>query len=491
MKMVIKDLTKFKSGVSDAVATIASTYGYYGRGVLIDVGGQPLVTRDGAMVSNHLAVADPVEALAARMVKDGSLSTYSVAGDGTTTCAVLIGAMVDSGYAAIEGGENCYDYIERLGVSVATVLEILEDGSDEVESLEQMVQVATVSSNNDVEMGTLIGEMAWKLGVYGTAQFDEGMGDETEVDVIEGYFTEGGVFDRELNRGKIEVSSPKIFLCSQKLDMTEDLSGLFKAYWDEEKAQKGILPSLVIVVPDVTQSVLANLRATVLSLRKVNPAYNILFIRAPSAEAMDDLAFLLDTKVYGQRHGRSLKKIDPNRFGTCKRVKVDQLGSVFFHDKDAANINEYVEDNNIEGERMSRLRTGIGLIRVGGATGVERSNTRLMLDDTYKTCFAALRDGIIKGGGYGLMDAGAGTEHLGVFTAPLRTLLGNKYEEGEVTKRVNGYINDGTMLDLKSGENFTDHKKVGLYDSVRATSSAVKNAYSVASQILSIKRIIT
>ena len=506
-----------KRGMDTLAAAVRVTIGPKGRNVVLDKKfGAPTITNDGVTIAREIELPDPFENMGAQLLKEAATKTNDVAGDGTTTATVLAHAIVNEGLRNLAAGANPMILRRGLEKGLETVVAEVQAASKPVETREQIAQVAAISAG-DAEIGDLIAEVMEKVGKDGVITVEEGRGIVTEKE-----YTEGMQFDRGFispymatnqERTLAELSDPFILVTDKKISAIADILPLL-----EGLLQNGY-KDLVIVAEDVDGEALATL-----VVNKVRGAFNVLAVKAPGfgdrREAMlEDIAILTGATVITEKKGLKLESATLNDLGRARSVTANKDNTTIVEgageqqDIQAriaqirALIAETTSDYDREKlqERLAKLAGGVGVIKVGAATEVEMKEKKHRVEDALSATRAAIEEGIVPGGGSVLVSAISsldkaqvqpGDEATGLnilrraLEEPLRQIALNAGRDGAVT--VAGVRNSpkGYGFNALTGE-YVDMFQAGIVDPAKVTRSALQNAVSIASMVLSTDTLVT
>ena len=505
-------------GVEILAKAVKVTLGPRGRNVVLDKKwGSPTVTKDGVSVAKEIELDDPYQNMGAQMVREVASKTSDVAGDGTTTATVLAEAIFKEGLKSVTAGSSPM-YIKRgIDKGVATVIEELRKLSKPVKDNKEIEQVATISANGDTEIGKIIAECMDKVGKDGTITVEEARGIETTKDIVEGMeFDKGYVspyFVTEKDTMEAVVEDGYILLYDKKLSSMKDLLPVL-----EKVAQRG--KPLVIIAEEVEGEALATL-----VVNKLRGTLNVVAVKAPGfgdrrKAMMEDIAVLTAGRVITEDIGLKLENAKLEDLGRAKRVVVTKDATTIiegYGKKDElkgriATIKKEIEETTSDydreklQERLAKLAGGVAVINVGAATETEMKEKKARVEDALHATRAAVEEGIVPGGGTAylrcikaletLAGETEGDIRIGVniikraIEQPLRTLCENAGLEGSVVvenvKKEKKYV--GFNVDT---EQMVDMFEAGVIDPTKVSRSALQNAASVASLLLTTEALIT
>ncbi len=500
-----------KRGVDALANAVKVTLGPKGRNVIISKSfGAPQVTKDGVTVAKEIELEDPLENMGAQMVKEVASKTNDLAGDGTTTATVLAQAIVKEGLKNVAAGANPMDLKRGIDKAVEAIVKDLEKQSTKVgNDSDKIKQVASISANNDDQIGDLIAQAFGKVGKEGVITVEEAKGTDTYVDVVEGMQFDRGFlspyFVTNSEKMTTELENPMILLCDKKISSMKDILPIL-----EPVAQQG--KSLLIIAEDLDGEALATL-----VVNKLRGSLKIAAVKAPGfgdrrKAMLEDIAILTGGTVISEERGFTLENATLEMLGTAETVTIDKDNTTIVNGAGKKNdiktrvgqiksqIDTTTSDYDKEKlqERLAKLAGGVAVLYVGAASEVEMKEKKDRVDDALHATRAAVEEGIVAGGGVALVRAKAvlskiTTDHIDETTgvqivaraieAPLRTIVENAGGEGSVviSKVAEGKKSFG--YDAKS-EQYVDMIKAGIIDPKKVTRIALENAASVAGMIL-------
>ena len=504
------------SGVEQLSAAVKVTLGPRGRNVIIDKKfGSPTVTKDGVSVAKEIELKDPFENMGAQMVREVASKTSDVAGDGTTTATVLAESIYRQGLKNVTAGANPMELKRGIDKAVTAAVEKLQSISKRVKDNEEIRQVATISANGDDTIGTIIADAMDKVGKDGTITVEEAKGIETSLDVVEGMQFDKGYlspyFVTNAETMDVILENPYILLFEKKISNLQDLLNLLQSI-----AKSG--RPLLIVAEDVEGEALATL-----VVNKLRGTLQACAVKAPGfgdrrKAMMEDIAILTNGKFITEDLGIKLENVEIGDLGTAKRVTIDKDNTTIVEGagKTAdiqgriAQIRRQIEETTSDydreklQERLAKLAGGVAVINVGAATESEMKEKKARVEDALHATRAAVEEGIVPGGGVALLRTLPALDDLKVegdqaigleivrqaLEAPIRQLVENAAVEGAIVvqdvkkgKGAHGY-------DVAKGE-FCDMIKCGIVDPTKVTRSALQNAASIASLLLTTECMIT
>ena len=502
--------TALMSGVDQVANTVRVTLGPKGRNVVLDKSyGAPLITNDGVTIAKEIELKDPYENMGAQLVKEVATKTNDVAGDGTTTATVLAQAMVNEGMKNLAAGAN--PIIMRKGMKKATdcAVEAIKKMSSKVNGKEHIARVASISAGND-EVGAMVADAMEKVSGDGVITIEESKTMQTELDLVEGMQFDRGYISAymctDMDKMEAVLDNPYILITDKKLANIQEILPLL-----EQVVQSGA--KLLIIAEDVEGEAL-----TTLIVNKLRGTFNVVAVKAPGygdrrKEMLQDIAILTGGKVISEELGLDLKETQLSDLGRAKSVKVQKENTVIVDGEgDKADIQARISqikkqieettsdfDREKLQERLAKLAGGVAVIRVGAATETEMKEAKLRMEDALAATRAAVEEGIIAGGGsayiHATKDVAAlaatleGDEKTGAnivlkaLEAPLYHIAANAGLEGSVIINKVKEMETGWGFDALK-EEYVDMVKAGILDPAKVTRSALQNANSVASTLL-------
>ncbi len=503
-------------GVDQLADTVRVTLGPKGRNVVLDKSfGAPLITNDGVTIAKEIELEDPFENMGAQLVKEVATKTSDVAGDGTTTATVLAQAMINAGMKNLEAGAN--PIILRKGMKKATdcAVAAIAKMSSKVNGKEHIARVATISAG-DEEVGNLVADAMEKVSKDGVITIEESKTMQTELDLVEGMQFDRGYISAymatDMDKMEATLENPYILITDKKISNIQEILPLL-----EQIVQSGA--KLLIIAEDVEGEAL-----TTLIVNKLRGTFNVVAVKAPGygdrrKAMLEDIAILTGGQVISSELGLELKDTTMEQLGRAKSVKVQKENTVIVDgegDKDAiaarvAQIKKQIEETTSDfdreklQERLAKLAGGVAVIRVGAATETEMKEAKLRLEDALAATRAAVEEGIICGGGSAyihaskevekLRDTLEGDEKTGAnivlkaLEAPLYHIAANAGLEGSVIVNKVKEMNPGMGFDALKGE-YVDMVADGILDPAKVTRSALQNATSVASTLLTTESVV-
>ena len=505
-----------EEGVNKLADTVRVTIGPKGRNVVLDKSfGAPLITNDGVTIAKEIELEDRFENMGAQLIKEVASKTNDVAGDGTTTATVLAQAMVHEGMKNLEAGAN--PIILRKGMKKATdvAVEAIAKMSSKVKDKDQIAKVAAISAG-DAEVGQMVADAMEKVSNDGVITIEESKTMKTELDLVEGMQFDRGYVSAymatDMDKMEANLDDPYILITDKKISNIQEILPLL-----EQIVQAGA--RLLIIAEDIEGEAL-----TTLIVNKLRGTFNVVAVKAPGygdrrKEMLKDIATLTGGQVISEELGMELKDTTMDQLGRAKSVKVQKENTVIVDgmgDKNAiadrvaqikAQIEETTSDFDREKlqERLAKLAGGVAVIRVGAATETEMKEAKLRLEDALNATRAAVEEGIISGGGSAYIHASKavakaieeleGDEKTGAkvvlkaLEAPLFHISANAGLEGAVIINKVRESEVGTGFDALT-EQYVDMVENGILDPAKVTRSALQNATSVASTLLTTESVV-
>ena len=505
-----------EAGVNKLADTVRVTIGPKGRNVVLDKQyGAPLITNDGVTIAKEIELEDPFENMGAQLVREVATKTNDVAGDGTTTATVLAQAMIHEGMKNLAAGAN--PIVLRKGMKKATdaAVEAIKEMSSPVTGKHQIARVAAVSSG-DEEVGNMVADAMEKVTNDGVITIEESKTMKTELDLVEGMQFDRGYISAymatDMDKMEAVLDNPYILITDKKISNIQEILPLL-----EQIVQSGA--KLLIVAEDVEGEAL-----TTLIVNKLRGTFNVVAVKAPGygdrrKAMLEDIAILTGGQVISEELGLDLKEATMAQLGRAKSVKVQKENTVIVDgegDKEAiaariSQIKKQIEETTSDfdkeklQERLAKLAGGVAVIRVGAATETEMKEAKLRLEDALAATRAAVEEGIICGGGSAyihaskevakLADSLEGDEKTGAqivlkaLEAPLFHIAANAGLEGSVIINKVKESPVGTGFDALK-EEYVDMVAAGILDPAKVTRSALQNATSVASTLLTTESVV-
>ena len=505
-----------EEGVNKLANTVRVTLGPKGRNVVLDKSyGAPLITNDGVTIAKDIELEDKFENMGAQLVKEVATKTNDVAGDGTTTATVLAQAMVNAGMKNLAAGAN--PIVLRRGMKKATecAVEAIAKMSEKVTGKDQIAKVASISAG-DAEVGQMVADAMEKVSNDGVITIEESKTMKTELDLVEGMQFDRGYISAymatDMDKMEAVLDNPYILITDKKISNIQEILPLL-----EQIVQSGA--KLLIIAEDVEGEAL-----TTLIVNKLRGTFNVVAVKAPGygdrrKEMLKDIAILTGGQVISEELGLELKDATMDMLGRAKSVKVQKENTVIVDgegEKSAiearvaqirAQIDETTSDFDREKlqERLAKLAGGVAVIRVGAATETEMKEAKLRMEDALNATRAAVEEGVISGGGSAYIHASkevkkltetlTGDEKTGAeiilkaLEAPLFHISANAGLEGSVIINKVRESEVGTGFDALNGE-YVNMIDAGILDPAKVTKSALQNATSVASTLLTTESVV-
>ncbi len=507
---------QLKVGVDALSDAVKVTLGPKGRNVIIDKKfGAPTVTKDGVTVAKEIELKDPVENMGAQLVKEVASKTADDAGDGTTTATVLAQAIFRHGIKNVAAGANPMDLKRGIDKAIVVVVEGLKNQSKTIKSSQEIAQVATVSANNDIEIGNMISDAMDKVGKDGVITVEEARGTETDVKTVEGMQFDRGYlspyFVTNTEKMEAELEEPYILIYDKKISNMKELLPILESVSSTGKP-------LVIVAEDVDGEALATL-----VVNKIRGALKVAAVKAPGfgdrrKAMLEDIAVLTGGTVISEESGYKLESATIEYLGKAEKLVIDKDNTIIINGagkKDdikmrinqiKAQIESTTSDYDKEKlqERLAKLSGGVAILYIGAATEVEMKEKKDRVDDALHATRAAVEEGVVAGGGVALIRAGEKLdkikttypdEQTGVnivkmaLEAPLRIIVENAGEEGSVVaQKVKEGKND---FGYNARENrYENMIAAGVIDPTKVTRLALENAASIAGLLLTTEAVV-
>ena len=517
IKYGIEARKALEEGVNKLANTVRVTIGPKGRNVVLDKSyGAPLITNDGVTIAKDIELEDAFENQGAQLVKEVATKTNDVAGDGTTTATVLAQAMVNAGMKNLAAGAN--PIILRKGMKKATdcAVEAIAQMSEKVTGKDQIAKVASISAG-DEEVGQMVADAMEKVSNDGVITIEESKTMKTELDLVEGMQFDRGYISAymatDMDKMEANLDNPYILITDKKISNIQEILPVL-----EQIVQNGA--KLLIIAEDVEGEAL-----TTLIVNKLRGTFNVVAVKAPGygdrrKEMLKDIAILTGGQVISEELGLELKDTTLDMLGRAKSVKVQKENTVIVdgegakEDIDArvAQIKAQLEETTSEfdkeklQERLAKLAGGVAVIRVGAATETEMKEAKLRMEDALNATRAAVEEGVISGGGSAYIHASkkvaelaatlSGDEKTGAeiilkaLEAPLFHIANNAGLEGAVIINKVRESEVGTGYDALN-DKYVNMVEAGILDPAKVTRSALQNATSVASTLLTTEAVVT
>ncbi len=501
---------KMESGVNQLADTVKITLGPKGRNVVLDKGfGAPLITNDGVTIAKEIELEDRFENMGAQLVKEVATKTNDAAGDGTTTATVLAQAMINEGMKNIAAGANAIVLRKGMKKAVETAQKAIKEMSKPVSGKKDITRVAAISAESD-EVGEMVADAMEKVGKNGVITIEEAKTMQTSVDVVEGMQFDKGYLSAYMCNDKdkmvANMDEPYILITDKKISNIQDILPILEQI---SKAGK----ELLIIAEDVTGEAL-----TTLIVNSLRGTLKVVAVKAPGfgdnrKEMLKDIAFLTGGQAVFEELGMQLKDTSIEMLGRAKSVKVNKDSTTIVDGEGKSeDIQERIASIKAQAEkatseydkkkyldRIAKMSGGVGVIRIGAATETEMKESKYRVEDALNATKAAVEEGIITGGGSAYIHAQKavlaeadkleGDEKTGALIvaraleAPLRTIVENAGLEGAIVVNKVKESADGIGFDAVS-EEYVDMMANGIIDPVKVTDSALVNAESIASTLL-------
>ena len=513
-----------QSGVNKLADAVTSTLGPNGRNVIIEQQmGNPTSTKDGVTVAKAVELEDKIENIGAQLVKQASIKTADGAGDGTTTSTLLASEIYNSGIQSI-ANYNVTEVSRGIAKATEMVVEYLEDNSREITDEDQLRQVATISANNDPEVGELIASSMDKVGREGVVTIEESRTGETYLEVVEGMQFSRGYksiyFVTDNNSMTATLSNPQILIVDKKVTAAKELLPILEACSAQNKP-------LLIIADDIDGEALSTL-----VVNKMRGTLQVVAVKAPEfgdrkKAMMEDIATLTGGQVVSPEKGMRLDKFDVNWLGSSRKVTVgkdettivDGKGDTEAIEQRVEEIKSLIDNSNSPFEketlqdRLGRLIGGVAIVHVGGQSELEMKEKKDRVEDALHATKAALEEGILPGGGVALLNAayklefeegeidfGSESEAEGyniltkAISKPLQKILANAgFSEPGIDEIADNIMTDGNFwygFNIKS-DKYVDMFDEGIIDPAKVTRLALENAASIARTMLTTECIIS
>lgn len=508
---------RIKKGVDKLADAVKVTLGPKGRNVILDKKfGAPTVTKDGVSVAKEIELKDPIENMGAQLVKEVASKTADAAGDGTTTATVLAQAIFNHGIKNVAAGANPMDLKRGIDKAVESVVDSLNKQSKNIKGSQEIAQVATISSNNDQEIGKMIAEAMEKVGKDGVITVEEAKGTETEVKTVEGMQFDRGYlspyFVTNTEKMEADLDHPYILIYDKKISSMKELLPVLEA-----TAQTG--KPLLIIAEEVEGEALATL-----VVNKIRGALRVAAVKAPGfgdrrKAMLEDIAILTGGKVISEETGMKLEDARLEFLGRAEKINIDKDNTTIVNgagkkaeitgriNQIKAQIETTTSDYDREKlqERLAKLSGGVAILYIGAATEVEMKEKKDRVDDALHATRAAVQEGIIPGGGVayiraieGLKDVKTNNEDqaTGVniirlaLESPLRTIVENA--GGEASVIVNKVRDGKKDFGFNASENkYENFFEAGIIDPTKVARLALENAASIAGLLLTTEAVVS
>ncbi len=504
------------NGVDKVANTVKITLGPKGRYVVLDKTAKPVVTNDGVTIAKEIELHDKFENMGAKLVKEVASKTQDNTGDGTTTATLLAQCMIREGLKNISAGANPLDVKKGIEIATEKVVNYLKNKSIEVKGKEKIVQVATISANNDDEIGNLISDAMEKVGYNGVITVEDSKTMDTSLEVVEGMQFDRGFVSpymaTDTEKMICEYDDPYILITDKKISSMKQIVPVL-----EKVASEG--RPLLIIAEDVDGDAQA-----ALILNIIRGALKVCAVKAPGfgnerKEMLEDIAVLTGGQVISEEKGLKLEELNYHMLGSTRKVTVDNHKTIIVEGRgNKTKINERVKiieaQINIEDsdyrktelkKRQAKLRGGVAVIKVGAATETELKEKRMRIDDALNATKAAVEEGVVTGGGVSLFCAAATLDSLkfeddrqvGIniikraLEEPMRQIATNAGKEGaEVVATIRAKSSELFGYNAKK-DIFEDLFEAGVIDPTKVVRSALQNAASIAGMLLTTEALVT
>ncbi len=518
MKYAHDARTSLKRGVDQLADAVKVTLGPKGRNVVLDKKfGSPTITNDGVTIAKEIELEDPFENMGAQLCKEVAEKTHDIAGDGTTTATLLAQAIIEEGLKHVTAGVNPM-YLKRgLEKGARIVVEKIHEFSKSIISNEEIAQIATISANNDPEIGKLIAEAMATVGNEGVINIEEAKSIDTGLEKVEGMQFDRGYlspyFVTNPDKMIAELDDPFILIFDKKISAMKDLLPIL-----QETAQTG--KPLLIIAEDIEGEALATL-----VVNKLRGILNVCAVKAPGfgdrrKAMLEDIAILTGATLISEDMGRKLDSCTMTDLGRAKKILVEKENTTIREGAGAqdaidgrvkqikAQVEETTSDYDKEKlqERLAKLSSGVAVLRIGAATETEMKEKKARVDDALHATRAAVEEGIVPGGGVTLIHAAKALKQLKDLTheekvsmeilikaleKPAYQIAANAGEEGAVIVEKLKSFKDINMGYNAATNKFEDLLKAGVIDPAKVVRSAVQNATSIAGLFLTTECIVT
>jgi chaperonin GroEL len=507
---------KILAGVNALANAVKVTLGPRGRNVVIEKSfGAPTVTKDGVTVAKEIELEDKFENMGAQMVREVASKTSDVAGDGTTTATVLAQAIYREGSKMVAAGHNPMEIKRGIDFAVTAIVEKLQKLSKATKDPKEIAQVGTISANGDTQIGNIIAEAMQKVGKEGVITVEEAKSLETVLDVVEGMQFDRGYlspyFVTDQERMEVVLNDAYLLISEKKISSMKDLLPVLEAIAKQGKP-------LLIIAEDIEGEALATL-----VVNKLRGTLNTAAVKAPGfgdrrKEMLKDIAILTGGQVVSEDLGIKLENVTLSDLGQAKRVTIDKDNTTIVDGAGKKNeikarietIRRQIEDTTSDydreklQERLAKLVGGVAVIKVGAATEVEMKEKKARVEDALNATRAAVEEGIVPGGGTALLRCQSALEKLNVseeqqagvsiirraLEEPIRQIANNAGLEGSIVVEKVRNGKGATFGYNAATEEYTDLIEDGIIDPTKVVRTALQNAASVASLMLTTEAII-
>jgi chaperonin GroEL len=508
---------RIKRGVDKLADAVKVTLGPKGRNVILDKKfGAPTVTKDGVSVAKEIELKDPIENMGAQLVKEVASKTADAAGDGTTTATVLTQSIFAHGIKNVAAGANPMDLKRGIDKAVAVVVDSLKKQSKKIKDSNEIAQVATISSNSDVEIGKMIAAAMDKVGKDGVITVEEAKGTETEVKTVEGMQFDRGYlspyFVTNTEKMEAELDSPYVLIYDKKISSMKELLPIL-----EQTAQTG--KPLLIISEEVEGEALATL-----VVNKIRGALRVAAVKAPGfgdrrKAMLEDIAVLTGGRVISEEQGFKLENATLDMLGRAEKINIDKDNTTIVNGAGkaadiqgrVAQIKAQVESTTSDydkeklQERLAKLAGGVAILYIGAATEVEMKEKKDRVDDALHATRAAVQEGIIPGGGVAYIraidalkdvkveneDQATGVNIIRLaLESPLRIIVENAGQEGSVIVAKIKEGKDDFGFDARDNK-YVNFFGAGIIDPTKVARLALENAASIAGLLLTTEAVVS
>ena len=496
-------------GIDILADAVVSTLGPNGRNVVIERQHEsPISTKDGVTVAKHISLSDPVENLGVNLVREASIKTADKAGDGTTTSTLLAREMINDGLQHLANGANAVEIKRGIDKAVKKAVENLREKiSEDISSEDQLEQIATISANNDPEVGKLIATAMDKVGVEGVVHIEESKTGDTYLETVEGMQYDRGYlshyFVTNNSTMTCTLEDPYVLVLNQKLSKVKDLLPMLEAVSNTNK-------SLLIIAEDVDSEALATL-----IVNKARGTIKVAAVKAPDFGErrkliLEDIATVTGGQVFDKDKGMKLDKFSWEWFGEARTVTIGKDKTTIIDGKgEEKDVQERLEQLTTQidkattpfeaeklQERLAKMAGGVSIIHVGGYTETEMNEKKDRVDDALHATKAAIEEGIVPGGGAALLYARESIDQCNIGSGIVYKACGKPFEQiltnagyapvdAQMTGRslIEGKINTWNGYNIKTDKT-VNMKKEGIIDPTKVTRTALENAAAVAGTVL-------
>jgi chaperonin GroEL len=504
-------------GVDQLANTVKITLGPKGRNVVLSSSyGSPTITNDGVTIAKEIDLEDPNENMGAKLVKEVATRTQDVAGDGTTTATLLAQAILHKGMRNITVGANPIEIKRGIDKATEAIVEYIKSHSEEIKGKEKITQVATVSANNDEVIGNLISDAMDKVGPNGIITVEEAKSMETSLEVVEGMQFDKGYMSPYMatdnERREAVLEEPRILIFDKKISSMKEFLPILEAVVKDNKP-------LLIIAEDVEGEALATM-----VLNIIRGTLKVCAVKAPGfgderKEMLEDIAAVTGGKVISEEKGMKLENATLADLGSAGKVRVNKEKTIIIEGKGKKEeIDRRVsilegqiklEDSEYKvknmKKRLGKLAGGVAVINVGAATETELKEKKMRIDDALNATKAAIEEGVVAGGGIALLRSVAALDHLTLegdqkigldiirlaVEEPLKQIATNAGKEGSVVvEHLKAETNPNMGYDAKT-DTYKDMIEAGIIDPVKVVRSALQNAASIASLVLTTEALVS